>query len=47
MATTVENTPSGKVRYSRDFVCAFANFRSTKPVLDDIYKYIEGNVEPI
>ena len=46
-ATKVENTPSGKVRYSREVLLTFANFRSTKPVPDDIYKYIESNVVPI
>ena len=47
IATTVGKNPSGKVRYSREFLLTFANFRSTKPVPDDIYKYIESNVEPI
>ena len=47
MDTTVESTPGGKVRYSREFLLTFANFRSTKPVPDDIYKYIESNVVPI
>ena len=46
MVTTVESTPRGKVRYSRELL-TFANFRSTKPVPDDIYRYIESNVEPI
>ena len=47
MATTVESTPSGKVCYSREFLLTLANYRSTKPVPDDIYKYIESNVVPI
>ena len=47
MATTVESTPSGNVCYSRDFLLTFANFRSTKPVPDDIYKYIQSNVVPM
>ena len=46
MATAVENTPIGKVGYSREFLLTFANFRSTKPVPDYIYKYIESNAEP-
>ena len=28
-------------------LCVFVNFRSTKPVPHDIYKYIESNVVPI
>ena len=47
MATTVESTPSGKVSHSREFLLTFANFRSTKPVPDDIYEYIESKVLPI
>ena len=44
IATSVESTPSGKLRYNREFLLTFANFRSTKPVPDDICKYIESNV---
>ena len=44
MAMTVKNTPSGKLRYGREFLLTFANFRSKRPLPDNICKYIEGNV---
>ena len=41
MATTVENTPSRNVRYNREFLLTFANYRSAKPVSENIYNNIE------